>query len=187
MENQNHKSVNNKNFFLRVFDVIDIPLFLYLGWSLISVFIQKQNFYLDYYIYFAIFGLVLAIFFPGFAGFRATKDKFANIKPWIAGLSLSLLVSIFSLSLGIVNLIYFSDSLSEDLSSSFIDTNADSDYIDESAQIEDVQTQNNLDFSEEDFSNKLLLWTIIGGAISIVFTSIFGALFGLIGGAIGKD
>lgn len=173
-----------------MFNVIDLPLFLYLGLTLFTQIINTQSFYLDYVIYFGIGGFVIGAFLQGFAGFRAAKDKSSNVKPWIAGLSTALIVGIFSLILSVVMIVYFPTPIG-DLTGMNIDTQSEEIIIeDEEFDNEEIIVKDDFGLNEMGkggWDDPLLSWTLIGGGIGVLFSSLWGALCGLIGGAIGKD
>lgn len=181
-----------ENFISRLFNIIDLPLFLLLGLVLVQEFFKTNEFYLEYVIYIVIAGFLINTGLYGFSGYRAAKDKSSQIKPWIAGLFTALIVSIFSLFLAVITIVYFPTPLG-DLAG--LDLESEDEIVqigEEGFENEEIQTTNEFD---SDFANMgqggwndpLLSWTLIGGGIGLIFSSLFGALCGLIGGAIGKD
>lgn len=182
----------NESFITRLFNVIDLPLFILLALVLIEEVVKTNSFYLEYVIYIGIAGFIINVFLYGFAGFRAGKNKDNNVKPWIAGLITAFIVSVFSLILAVVTIVYFPTPMDTYFSDNMNNNEmiVDEEFEGEVIENEEFEDDFSVDLNgmgQGGWNDPLLNWTLIGGGIGLVFASFFGALCGLIGGAIGKN
>jgi len=156
--------MNNKKFsFSNLFEVVSVPLFIYLLYIIIMEGFDIELKFLDYSIYFRILGFLITVFVFGFSGYNAAKLDKLKVKPWFAGLIVGFIGSVVSLGISIVIFYYFP----QEIMNSIVDSG-----------VEIV-----IDDKMKSFMTNMM-W--IGGIISIVLKSGFGALFGFIGGSIGK-
>jgi uncharacterized membrane protein len=157
------KNKSDKKFWTNLFEVIHIPLFLYVLYIIIMEGLGLQDLFIEYSIYLSIVGFLFVLFVYGFSGYRAAKLSELKIKPWIAGLFVGFVGSFVSFVISIVVMYFFPEVLA-------------SKFAEISSSAVDVEMMSNL--------SNVFVW--IGGIVSLIFSSGFGALIGLIGGVIGR-
>ena len=159
------KTNNNKSFWKNLFEVIYIPLFLYILYIIIIEGLGVRTMLINYSIYLTIFGFLFTIFIFGFAGYRAAKLSDLKIKPVIAGLFVGLIGSLISFGISMIIIYVFPEIMLEQAKAAIAGSEVE---------------------LGEGFVEMGKTFAIIGGVVGTLFTSGFGALFGFIGGAIGR-
>lgn len=184
---KNHNNNNNKNnehFFVRLFDIISIPFFILLVLLIIEDQLYSTDFYFEYAIYFGLISGIVSLIMYGYAGYRAKKQETKKIKPYIAGLSLGVLIGV----VGFILTVFVSSSFDEQLSSlnqnDFENyNNSEFENYDEFVDESETEYQNGEEF---DFENSIKLFAYIFGLIGIIFGGLIGMLCGLIGGKVAQ-
>ena len=189
---------NQSNFFLRFLEVADVSLFIGVCMLLFGQIAPSLDFYLDYIWYISGITVLIGIFVKGFAGYKAAKNKESNIKPWMAGFGVALILGILGIIFTLVNMTFFPDNLMGGLGTDGTDMmmessgNLDID-VDEEVSNEEIVTIENGESFDGDMIDSQgfgagMIWLVVTAQIiGLIFSCLFGALFGFIGGAIGKD
>jgi len=178
---------NNNSFLLRLFDIIDLPLFIFLAMVITIGALSTQVFFIEYTVYASGISILVGLFLKGLAGFRAAKDKESHIKPWLAGLSLAFVVSVFSIILTVVTTLYLPNPALDD-TMTMLNSNSDNinEFDDEDLntdEFEVIESQESIEINKFDIAK----FAVIGGLLSMLFSCLSGALLGMLGGAIGRD
>lgn len=180
VSNMKKKERVKENFFVRLMDVIDLPLIIFLVMEFVNQAVSSLNFegYFEYAMYIGFVMVGGGVVLKVWTGVRAVKDKRANVKPWVAGAMLSLIVSVVSIVMSLVVMIYFPNMMMTELPEG-------GEITTELPEGGEITTE--LIGDDDMTTMDMVKWTLFGSGFSLLGSVLFGAVFGALGGAIGKD